>query len=182
MNMIRLNDLLKNILNERIESNDFFHEIIKIESFINPEDGKEVELRPFYLIFGSSSLDIFDFFETNEIAGLKRKDCVKFLNKNESEINDAFIAGLTNVYKGNLFLFLNLERLKGLSKESLVSHECLHLTRYLITFWKKEVNLEKDNWWKKTKFVKLKDSNEELFSEVLERCVGVVSDKLKRYL
>ena len=45
----------------------------------------------------------------------------------------------------------------------------------------KDIDIKEPNWWKKTKFTKLDDDNEELFAEVLERCTEVVFNELKSY-
>ena len=158
------------------------NELITIKPFVNSDDKRKVKLKPFHLILGENSCSIFDFYNSDEIAGLKKEDCLEFLDNNESEEEDSFIAGLTNIYEGNIFIFFNNERLKKLSKERLVPHECLHLARYLITLLdNKDIDIKEPNWWKKTKFTKLDDDNEELFAEVLERCTEVVFNELKSY-
>lgn len=183
---------IKSIINE---SEDFtskevkkkrgvlFHNLITIDPFVNPQDKRKVKLKPFHLIVGENSGTIFDVFNTDEIAGLKKEDYLEFIEKNKSEKNNGFIAGLTNVYEGQTFLFINNERFNGLEKEGLISHECLHLTRYLITFLdNSDIDFKDKTWWEKTKFTDIKDNNEELFAETLERCVDVVFTKLKKYI
>lgn len=188
--MIKLKDILTEIVRDEIfsfedvkESKDVIsHKVFTIKPFINPEDDKKITLKPFHFILGKNSLSIFNAFETDEVAGLKREDCVEFLSKNKSEKDDAFIAGLTNVKDGKLFMFFNMDRMQGetSSKERLVPHECLHLTRHLLTFMEnKDINFKDEKWWKKVEFTKLKDDNEEMFAEVLERCTYIVFDQLE---
>ena len=185
--MIKLKDILKENLRDETfsskvvkDSAAISHKIFNIKSFINPEDDRKVVLTPFHFILGKNSLSIFDVFQADEIAGLKRQDCIEFLEKNKSEKEDAFIAGLTNVYSGKLFIFFNIDRIKSLTKEIIVPHECLHLTRYLITFMEnKSIDFTDKEWWKTVEFTKLKDDNEEMFAEVLERCTYIVFDQLE---
>lgn len=165
--------------------NILLHEIIKISPFNTPDHPKNLKLNPFHIIFGENSLSIFDVFETDEIAGLKREDCVKKIEnlkkKGKTEREDAFIAGLTNVYDGNLFIFINLERMKEkYQPERVIPHECLHLSRYLLTLYKKsKLNIEEENWWKGVDFVELKDENEETFCEILERCTTILFERFR---
>jgi hypothetical protein len=194
--MIKLIDILnesilskKLILEEKIFSSEnlkkgkdvVVHKTITIKPFTT-FDGKKITLKPFQLILGKNSLSIFEAFQTDEIAGLKKEDCIKFLEKHKNEKKDAFIAGLTNVYDSKLFIFFNLDRISNLTQERIVPHECLHLTRLLITLMEnKKINFKEKNWWKKVKFTKLDDNNEELFSEVLERCTYIVFDHLNKF-
>lgn len=162
------------------------HEIITISPFTTVDDIGKIKPKPFHLIFGKDSLAIFDAFNTDEIAGLKREDCIKKIEslkkKNKTEKYEAFIAGLTNIKDGKLFLFINVERMKEkYMADRTIPHECLHMARLLLTFHDNpKINLKDENWWKKTKFTSLKDSNEETFSEMLERCVTIVFDRYNK--
>ena len=132
-----------------------------------------------------SNLDIQGccFIKPNLSVNCRNSNNAKLHQKNKSEKKNGFIAGLTNVYEGQTFLFINNERFNGLEKEGLISHECLHLTRYLITFLdNSDIDFKDKTWWEKTKFTDIKDNNEELFAETLERCVDVVFTKLKKYI
>jgi hypothetical protein len=186
--MIKLKDILTEIVRDEIFSFEdvkgskdvISHKVFTIKPFINPEDNKKITLKPFHFILGKSSLSIFEVFQADEIAGLKKQDCIEFLEKNKSEKEDGFIAGLTNVYDGKLFMFFNMARIENLTKEIIVPHECLHLARYLITLMEnKSIDLADKEWWKKVEFTKLKDDNEEMFAEVLERCTYIVFDQLE---
>jgi len=186
--MIKLKDILTEIVRDEIFSFEdvkgsksvISHKILNIKPFINPEDDKKVILTPFHFILGKNSLTIFEVFQADEIAGLKKQDCIEFLEKNKSEKEDGFIAGLTNVYDGKLFIFFNMARIENLTKEIIVPHECLHLARLLITLMEnKSIDLADKEWWKKVEFTKLKDDNEEMFAEVLERCTYSVFHQLE---
>ncbi len=159
------------------------HEIIKISSFNISDHPKNIKLKSFHIIFGENSLSIFDVFKTDEIAGLKREDCVKKIEnlklKKKTEKEDAFIAGLTNVFEGELFIFINMERMKEEHmSERVIPHECLHLSRYLITLFENpKLKIDKKDWWKSVDFIKLQDKNEEMFCEILERCTAILFDR-----
>jgi len=158
------------------------HEIITISPFSTPDSKKKIKTLPFHLIFGENSLAIFDALYTDEVAGLKREDCIKKLNKTKSEKYDAFIAGLTNVKDGKLFLFINVERMKEKHMaDRVIPHESLHMVRLLLTFYDNpNIDLDNENWWKKTKFTNLVDENEETFSELLERCSTIVFNRYNK--
>jgi hypothetical protein len=162
------------------------HEVIKISPFNTPDHPKNIKLKPFHIIFGENSLSIFDVFKTDEIAGLKREDCVKKIEnlklKKKTEKEDAFIAGLTNVFEGELFIFINMERMKEEHmSERVIPHECLHLSRYLLTLFKNpKLKIDEENWWKGVDFVELKDENEETFCEILERCTAILFDRFNK--
>lgn len=186
------------VINEKIEDLTFefdsenvkktkgilLHEIITISPFNTPDGYKKnFKLPSFHLIFGKDSLSLFDAFNTDEVAGLKRKDCIKKLkelkSKGQTEKYDAFFAGLTNVYDGKLFVFINIERMKENNQpERVIPHECLHLSRSLFTLSENpKANLKKKNWWNDVKYIELIDENEETFAEILERCTAIVFDR-----
>jgi|688.fasta_scaffold493772_1 hypothetical protein len=160
------------------------HEIITILPFYGVDNPKtEIKLKPFHLIFGKDSTSIFDVFDTDEIAGLKKIDAIKKIknlkNNGESEISDAFIAGLTNVFDGEIFIFINIERMEEENVAlGTIPHECLHLTRLLLTFNETpKFDLTNEDWWEKVNFLTLNDYNEETFSEVLEKCTTIVFER-----
>jgi hypothetical protein len=162
------------------------HDIITIDVFNSP--GKEnIQLLPYHLIFGESSMAIFDAFATNEVAGLKRSDCQAHLDKlaaeGKTEADDAFIAGLVNFAGKEIFQFINVTRasIPGFINR-ILPHESLHMARYLITLegneWMRN-NLSTPNWWEDDRavMVDLTNDNEEYFAEVLERINAVAYDR-----
>jgi hypothetical protein len=161
------------------------HEIVTIENF-DALGEENVKLPPFHLIYGNSSLAIFDAFGLDEVAGLKRADAVEKINslkaEGKTERDGSFIAGLTNFAGDKLFMFFNVERLtfEGFANRVL-PHEALHLARTLISIYKNEwlqENVGKPNWWanEKAVYVDMNDSNEEFFAETLERTSAVAMD------
>ena len=56
------------------------HELVTIGVF-DVRDRKGVKLQPYHLIFGDSSLAIFNAFDTNEVAGLNRKGAEEHISK-----------------------------------------------------------------------------------------------------
>ena len=78
----------------------------------------------FTFILGKSS-DVFDFFEVEEMHGLKKSECY-------DKHDDAYIAGLCNVYPNDhskIFLFINEMRLGNGHKDILlIMHETMHLS------------------------------------------------------
>lgn len=154
------------------------HELITIDIFDLPDGYRDkVSLRPYHLIFGESSLAIFDTFKLDTIAGLSRTNCEKFLAdkkaKGEDEYNDAFIGGLTNFAGNQIFQFFNVSRMRhpGMARR-LLTHESLHLSRTLISLFENpKINLDEPEWWNKPEntYTDMKDASEEFFAEVLER-------------
>lgn len=174
------------------------HDIITIEVWNIPsedENGnfieKQIQFQPFHLIYGESSLSIFDVFGVEETAGLRRSDCINHLEKlaseGKSEMWDgAFIAGLTNWAGDQLYCFYNASRMKfpGYAMR-LLPHESLHLARNLISLEANEfmrLNQGKDKWYEdpRAKWTNLDDSNEEYFAETLERCTAICADRWDR--
>ena len=159
------------------------HDYITIEAF-NLPDRESIQFQSYHLIFGESSMAIFDAFGVSETAGLSRNDCQAHLDQlkanGQSETWDgAFIAGLTNWSGAELYVFYNVGRMlwPGFGNRVLV-HESLHLTRDLITINANEYikqNQGKKDWWADDRavFTKLEDSNEEYFAETLERCSAI---------
>jgi len=163
------------------------HDYITIEAF-NTLDRENIQFQSYHLIFGESSMAIFDAFGVNETAGLSRRDCQAHLDQlkvnGQSETWDgAFIAGLTNWSGAELYVFYNVGRMlwPGYANR-ILTHESLHLTRDLITINANEYikqNQGKKDWWADDRavFTKLEDNNEEYFAETLERCSGIASDR-----
>lgn len=161
------------------------HEVITIDKF-SALGEDDVQFTHFHVIYGSSSLGIFNAFGVDEVAGLKRKDCEDFLAKlkaqGKTERDGSFIAGLVNFVGDQIFMFFNVERLsfKGFAVRVL-PHEALHLARVLITLYKNSWvrdNLNTPNWWEdpRSKFVDMNDDNEEFYAETLERCSAIAVD------
>jgi hypothetical protein len=173
------------IKNVPLKKGVLLHEIVTLEEFDLPDE-ENINFYPFHLIYGDSSLAIFDAFGVDEVAGLKRKDCEEFINnlkaQGKTEKDGSFIAGLTNYVGDKLFMFFNVARLsyEGFANRVL-PHEALHLSRSLISLlkndWVRE-NLNTPKWWedKRAVFVEMGDSNEEFFAETLERTTAIAMD------
>lgn len=163
------------------------HDIITIEVFNAP--GKEnIKLEPFHMIFGDSSLAIFDAFGTDEVAGLTRSDAEKHIQdlkaRGQNETwNGANIAGLCNWAGSEVFYFINGARaIRPGYANRVLAHESLHMARMLITMEANEyvrTNAGKDKWWEddRATFVNMNDENEEYFAEVLERVNAIAYDR-----
>jgi hypothetical protein len=89
------------------------------------------------LLIGDNSLELFDFFRSSEIHGLKKADAEAFTDTPES----CFIAGMANYHPldKNLtmlykpFIFINKRRLNGTYKDVLMlMHEYLHMAKILV--------------------------------------------------
>jgi hypothetical protein len=166
------------------------HEIITIDVFNTP-DKENIQFVPYHLIYGDSSLAIFDAFGVNETAGLTRKGCEEHLSKLEKEGKNetwdgAYIAGLCNWAGPNMYLFINVARVAcpGYANRVL-SHESLHMARMLITLEANEfirTNQGKGEWWldDRAVFTKLDDTNEEYFAEALERINAIAYDRWEK--
>lgn len=168
----------------------YSHEIITISAFDTP-DKENVKLQSYHLIFGESSMAIFDAFGVDETAGLTRVECQQHLDRLAQEgktetWDGAYIAGLTNWSGDQLYCFYNVGRISmpGYCYRVL-PHESLHLARNLITLDGNEfvrANVGKGEWWadERAKFADLTDDNEELFAEVLERCAAIAYNRWER--
>jgi hypothetical protein len=193
-----MKELIRKVLKEELEDREqksisksislpkktgvLLHELVTVGVF-DVIDKKDIKLQPYHLIFGDSSLSIFDAFGTNEIAGLTREGAEEHITKMESEgrteMDDAYIGGLTNFYRDQLFEFINMQRASSPGYiNRILAHESLHLTRYLITLSENEWmrnNLKTDNWWEDERavMVDLINDNEEYFAEVLERTTAI---------
>ena len=173
------------IENVPLKKGVLLHEIVTLEEF-DLGNEKNINFYPFHLIYGDSSLAIFDAFGVDEVAGLKRADAEKKINElkaqGKTEKDDSFMAGLTNYVGDKLFMFFNVARLsyEGFANRVL-PHEALHLSRNLISLlkndWVRE-NLNTPKWWedKRAVFVDMGDSNEEFFAETLERTTAIAMD------
>ena len=169
-----------------LKKNVLVDEVIQISSFEAP--GREGVILPpkFRIIMGHGSLSLFDALGTNEVAGLRREDAQKFIenlhHQGKTEVDGAFIAGLTNIHdKTEFFLFFNLERMRHSAgyASRILAHEPLHMARLLITTIENPtIDYIKDPW------VNLTDDNEEYFAETLERiaaiCTARFNDLIKR--
>jgi len=82
------------------------------------------EFNDFTFILGNS-VDLFDYFNVDELHGLHRSQCYDYAH-------DAYIAGLCNVYPkdhSKLFIFINRTRLgNGYKDALLIMHEAMHLS------------------------------------------------------
>jgi hypothetical protein len=173
------------IKNVPLKKGVLLHEIVTLEEF-DLGNEKNINFYPFHLIYGDSSLAIFDAFGVDEVAGLKRADAEKKINElkaqGKTEKDGSFMAGLTNYVGDKLFMFFNVARLsyEGFANRVL-PHEALHLSRNLISLlkndWVRE-NLNTPKWWedKRAVFVDMGDSNEEFFAETLERTTAIAMD------
>lgn len=163
------------------------HDIITIEVF-NAPGKKNIQLSPYHLIFGESSVSIFDALGVNETAGLTREGAEEHIKELETKgqnetYNGAYIAGLCNWAGTEVYEFINVGRaiLPGYAWR-VIPHESLHMTRMLITMEANEyvrTNAGKDKWWEdeRAKFVNMNDENEEYFAEVLERVSAIAYDR-----
>ena len=168
---------IKNISN--LPSGVVLHQVIEIGEFDLPNGyRKKVKLKPYHLIFGESSLSIFDVFNTDEVAGLTRRSCEEFMAKlkleGKTEKDDAFISGLVNFSEGTMFEFFNMESLSRPNNEyRIIPHESVHVARNLISFFENpSIDTKEVEWYLKDNaqdFTKLDDDTEEFFAEVIER-------------
>ena len=155
------------------------NQLIQISPFVAPGRDGVIAPTSFRIIMGYGSLSIFDALGTDEVAGLKRKDAQKFIEdlrqQGKTEIDGAFIAGLTNIHKGNeFFIFFNLDRMMHSNgyASRLLAHEPLHMAKLLITTIEKPgIDYIKDPW------VNMTDDNEEYFAETLERIAAICTDR-----
>lgn len=165
------------------------HDIVTIDVFNTP-DRENVQFVPYHLIFGQDSLAIFDAFDTDEVAGLTRQECIKHIEglkaQGKDETEDAYIAGLSNWAGNTPFQFFNVTRLNRPGYATRVlTHESLHVARMLITTMDNEyvrTNVGKPDWWKdpKSAFANMQDENEELFAESLERISSIAFDRWEK--
>lgn len=163
------------------------HDIITIETF-NLENKENIKFHPYHLIFGETSLAIFDVFGVDETAGLTRKGAESHIEKlalegkNEKE-DGAYIAGLCNWSGDQIYQFYNAGRISNPGYANrVIPHESLHMARMLITLEANEyirTNQGKEEWWKDDRavFTQLNDDNEEYFAEALERVNAIAYDR-----
>tara|TARA_Y100001937_G_scaffold92558_1_gene125348 strand:+ start:562 stop:969 length:408 start_codon:yes stop_codon:yes gene_type:complete len=82
------------------------------------------------LILGSSSEDLFNYYNVDFIHGLHLKDCKSYKETNK----DAFISGMSNespnkTISNKPYVFINLKRLNKTFKDYLLFfHEFMHLS------------------------------------------------------
>lgn len=78
----------------------------------------------FDILLGDDPTELFDHFGTDHIAGLTREESEAYGNS----IFDAYIAGMTNVWNGRPFVFINLSRcFDPVDAVGLIAHEAAHL-------------------------------------------------------
>lgn len=155
------------------------HQIIEIGVFDLPDEyRKQVKLRPYHLIFGESSMAIFDAFKKDEVAGLHRHECQAHLDNlqkvGKTEKDDAFISGLVNFAGPTMFEFFNLQSLQRPGwVYRIIPHESVHVARNLISFFENPtIDTREEEWYLKANaqnFTKMEDASEEFFAEVIER-------------
>jgi hypothetical protein len=152
-------------------------EVIDLDPFDAP--GKSgADFTEFRIIFGQGSLSIFDALGVDEVAGLKRSDAMAKIRlleaEGKTERDGAFIAGLTNIHGRQIFMFFNLNRLAFSTEYAIrvLSHEPVHLARYLIT---QEAKPDVDYY--NDPYATLNDENEEYFAESIERLTTLALDR-----
>lgn len=152
-------------------------QVIDLDPFDAP--GKShADFTEFRIIFGHGSQAIFDALGVDEVAGLKRSDAMAKIKSLEaegkSERDGAYIAGLTNIHGRQIFMFFNLNRLAFSTEFAIrvLSHEPVHLSRYLIT---QEAKPDVDYY--NDPYVTLNDENEEYFAESIERLTTLALDR-----
>ena len=168
---------IKNI--SKLPSGVVLHQVVEIGEFDLPNGyRKKVKLKPYHLIFGESSLSIFDVFNTDEVAGLTRRSCEEFITKlkleGKTEKDDAFISGLVNFSEGTMFEFFNMESLSRPNNEyRIIPHKSVYVARNLISLFENpSIDTKEVAWYLNDNaqdFTKLDDDTEEFFAEVIER-------------
>ena len=158
------------------------HQIIQIGVF-NLADNyrKNINLKPYHILFGEDSLSLFNAFGINTTAGLSKQACEEHIAKTKAagktEKDDAFIGGLLNFAGSTLYQFFNLQVLERPNNlYRLIPHESLHVARNLISFFENpKIDTSEEEWWDKPEntYTDLKDASEEFFAEVLERATEV---------
>lgn len=98
------------------------------------------KFKDFLLILGEKSVDLFNYFNVEELHGLNKKDALS--HKENSQ--QAYIYGMSNyipkksgTYKHGDpgYLFINLNRLDGTYKDALgIMHETIHIS-LLVNNW-----------------------------------------------
>ena len=87
----------------------------------------------YMLLLGDNSMQLFDYFQVDELHGLLRSDCALYT---DTESN-AFIRGMSNYYPNTTtkekFLFFNMIRYKKGEYQShtAIGHEAFHLVELL---------------------------------------------------
>ena len=107
---------------------------------------KIIHRNKYDLLIGDDSVELFDYFNVNELHGLKRSDAVNYNETNK----DVFIAGMSNYHPSDRLLikypkpyvFINTKPLKNDFRDiSLVMHEMIHQS-LLQHNW--DINLEEE--------------------------------------
>lgn len=91
----------------------------------------------FLLLLGNKSVDVFNYFNVEELHGLYKSQAEKYPETRD----DAYIAGFCNYipkpnnkyqYGDEVFIFINVSRLKNNMKDAtLIMHETMHLSLML---------------------------------------------------
>jgi hypothetical protein len=91
------------------------------------------------LLISHDPNELFDYYEVEELHGLKAKDCKAHIN----DETQAYIAGLSNFvpesnykfYTDKRFIFINRMRCTDLIEATcLVFHECMHHSVWLFDY------------------------------------------------
>jgi hypothetical protein len=97
---------------------------------------EKINRKSYTLLVGNSSVELFDYFMTDELHGLTREVAELYPDENDS----AYIAGMANYHPmdKNLsllfkpYVFINRRRLNGTYEDILtLNHELLHMARLL---------------------------------------------------
>ena len=118
---------------------------------------RAIKRNGYQLLIGENSLELFDYFKTEQLHGLSRIEAEKYTDTPE----DAYIYGMVNfaTKPDRLpYLFLNKRRMGGTYKDIIgMNHEYLHLARLLfngitdeneeeaVTFIEEEISFIVDN-------------------------------------
>lgn len=82
-------------------------------------------------LIGEDALELFDYYDVDELHGLNRTDCIKRM-----EEGGTYIDGMCNLIPhdySRFYIFINLKACDGSYKDiTLVQHECTHggFTKY----------------------------------------------------
>ena len=97
---------------------------------------EKINRKSYVLLIGNSSVELFDYFMTDELHGLNRIEAEAYVESKD----DSYIAGMANYHPmdKNLsllfkpYVFINRKRLKGTYEDiATLNHELLHMARLL---------------------------------------------------
>ena len=127
------------------------------------------KFKDFLFILGEKSVDLFNYFNVEELHGLNKKDALKYKENNK----DAYIYGLANYipkksgtykYGDPAFVFINFTRLDGTYKDHIgIMHETIHLSLLL------------NNWDVDNKEEEIVTNAEIYAGEIIEYIQGPIS-------